>query len=447
MLKRKVISFLKEWKNRPNRKPLLIEGPRQVGKTFSVRTFAKVEYQSCFELNFLQFPSLKTIFSGDLSSEEILTGIRLNLTSQPFIPGKTLLFLDEIQACPEAVTSLKFLGEDSRFDVIASGSALGIVHAQTASWPVGQIDHLEMWSLDFEEYLWAMGIDTDLIDSLRAYAKGERPIPAAIHMKMSELLRQYLALGGMPMVVQAFVDDRDYVHADRIQRNIYQDYTADIAHYAEPEVRLKAQACWQSIPAQLSKENHKFQYSVVEHRGSAAKFGSAVEWLHAARMVQKIPNVSRIEYPLLSVCVPDHFRLYPTDIGLLLSTYDFSLKRTFLKGEETEGLAESIVFRTAKGGIFEALTADMLCKMGYFDRCFFFRNEAGNVEIEFLIEGGSGVIPLEIKSGNHKTRSLDRVLQDDRITVGYKFADQNAGISGKKITLPLYMLPFSMFTP
>ena len=442
MLKRKAAAALLQWKTKENRKPLLVEGPRQVGKTFLIRAFAQQHYESCFELNFLENPGLKSVFSRDLNANEILAGIRLNRNDQRFVPGETLIFLDEIQACPEAITALKFLRGDPRFDVIASGSSLGIVHAQTASWPVGQIDYLDMWSLDFEEFLWAVGIDDDVVELVRQYRKGEKTIPEAIHYRMSELLWQYLVIGGMPEVVKAFIQDQDYVTADAVQRTIYRDYVADIAHYAEPEMRLKAQACWNAIPAQLSKENHKFQYSTVEKRGSAAKFGSSIDWLKAARMIQVILNVNGVNYPLRNEALSDNFRIYPTDIGLLISTFDYSLKRAFLRQDDDRSLSENIIFRTAKGGIIEALAAEILCKRGYFDQCYFHRNESGNLEIEFLIEDERGIIPIEVKAGNHRTKSLDRILADDRITVGYKFADQNAGRDGKKISLPLYMLMF-----
>ena len=442
MLRRKALESLRKWKTKPGKKPLLVEGPRQVGKTFIIRVFAEEAYEASYELNFLMNSSLTKIFTGDLSADAILAGIRLNFPGKPFVSGKTLIFLDEIQACPDAITALKFLSGDDRFDVIASGSSLGMIHAQTSSWPVGQIDYLDMWSLDFEEFLWAVGIDDDLIETVRGYRTGEKVIPEAIHQKMTEFLRQYLVTGGMPEVVALFINGWDYSAADAAQRRIYRDYSADIAHYAEPEIRVKAQACWNSIPAQLSKDNHKFQYSTVERRGTAAKFGSSVEWLKAARMVSVVQNVTGVHYPLKNAAMQDHFRLYPTDIGLLISTYDFSLKKAFLREDEGDSLSEAIVFRTAKGGILEALAAEMLCKRGCFERNWFYRNEAGSLEIEFLTEGINGIIPIEIKAGNHKTRSLDKILQDDQIVRGYKFADQNAGISGKKVTLPLYMLMF-----
>ena len=441
MLKRKAWNSLAQWKNRADRKPLIVEGARQVGKTHAVRVFASSTYSVMYELNFLERPGLRQIFEDSLSADDVLTGIRLNFPEQKFLPGDTLIFLDEIQSCPQAVTALKFLGRDARFDVIASGSSMGMLHGQVSSWPVGQVEYLEMYSLDFEEFLWAAGIDEDVVEILRGYRDGTKKIPEAIHQSMSRYLRQYLVIGGMPDVVTAFFPDGNYTAADSVQRRIYRDYIADIAHYAEPDIRLKAQNCWQSLPAQLSKENHKFQYSVVEHRGTAKKFGSSVDWLLAAGMVSRVANVSTIEYPLRSYEIGEQFRLYPTDIGLLICTYDFSMKQALIADGGSVTQTESVILKTAKGGIYEALAAEMLWKRGMHD-LHFFRNPSGTVEIEFLIEDRDGVIPAEVKAGKNQTRSLNTVLENPNILKGYKFADQNAGISGKKITLPLYMLMF-----
>lgn len=440
MLKRKALDMLSVWKGKRDRKPLIVEGARQVGKTFAVRAFASDAYATTYELNFLERPALKQVFEGNLSANDVLAGIRLSFPENRYEAGRTLIFLDEIQACPQALTALKFLGGDSRFDVIASGSALGMLHGQVSSWPVGQVEYLHMYSLDFEEFLWAAGVDEAIIETVRGYRNGEKRIPEAIHRAMMRYLRQYLVIGGMPDVVKAFFPEYDYVAADEVQRRIYSDYVADIAHYAEPETRLKAQKCWRSVPLQLAKENHKFQYATVEHRGTTRKFGSAVDWLLAAEMVGRVLNVTKVEYPLRAFEMEDHFRLYPMDIGLLISTYDFGLKRA-LVSEEGVNQTESIVLKTAKGGIYEALAAEMLWKRGR-KGLHFYRNTMGTVEIEFLLEGEEGVIPVEVKAGNNKTRSLNTILESVEIARGFKFADQNAGIDGKKITLPLYMLMF-----
>lgn len=432
---------MEAWRTRDTHKPLIVQGARQVGKTFAVRIFAGLSYHAFYELNFLKNASLKDIFHGDLTADTILTGIRLYFPEIKLDPGHTLIFLDELQDCPQAATALKFLAGDSRFDVIASGSSLGMLHGQVSSWPVGQVEYLDMTALDFEEFLWASGVDRDLTQRMSSYADGKTKIPDAVHQVMSKYLRQYMVIGGMPDVVNAFLSGQDYAEADRVQRRILRDYLADIAHYAEPDIRLKAQRCWQSIPVQLNKDNHKFQYETVEHRGTARKFGSSVDWLTAAGMACRVENVTVPEYPLKAFSVPDQFRLYPHDIGLLIGTYDFALKRALVMDEASLQQTESAVVRTAKGGIFEALAADMLQKRGYTE-LHYFRNTSGSVEIEFLLENAAGIIPLEIKAGHNRTRSLDTVLQSDAVPYGYKFANQNAGISGKKITLPLYMLMF-----
>lgn len=441
MLKRKALTALKAWKERIGKKPLIVQGARQVGKTYAIRAFAKENYDVCYELNFLQNTALKDIFLGDLSADAVLSGIRLSFPELRLHIGHTLIFLDELQACPEAATALKFLGADPRFDVIASGSALGMLHGQVSSWPVGQVEYLDMYALDFEEFLWAMGVEPDLIASLAGYMDGHAAIPQGIHQAMTSYLRQYMVIGGMPDVVNAFRAEQDFAAADAVQRRIYRDYEADIAHYAEPDIRLKAQRCWQSIPLQLSKPNHKFQYEIVEHRSSARKFGTAVDWLTAAGMACAVYHVSSVEYPLKAFAEDTSFRLYPNDIGLLICTYDFSLKRALAMPDMSMDTEESIVIRTAKGGIYEALAADFLQKQGRHD-LYFYRNTAGTAEIEFLIENRDGVIPIELKAGHNKTRSLDEILQSEAVPYGYKFAEQNAGRAGKRIMLPHYMLMF-----
>ena len=434
------MQVLLEWRNNPERKSLIVSGARQIGKTYLIRQFARECYQSLIELNFLEDSSLKDIFSGSLSSDAILANIRLFRPQVPYIPGETLLFLDEVQECPEAITALKFLSHDPRFDVIASGSALGMAYKQVSSFPVGFVDYYDMFSLDFEEFLWALQIDSSLILSLRGYFDTRTAVPKAFHEKMLDLLRRYIVIGGMPEVVAHFAETEDYPAADRLQRQIYRAYLNDIAHYAPPQIRIKAEKCYASIPNQLSKENHKFQYKLVEERGTARKFETSIDWLVNAYVAAPVLNVSVIEFPLKAYAKEDNFRLYMNDIGLLISTYPYELKRAVLEDKSTEEPPSNFMLKIAKGGIYEALAADLLMKKGY--PLYFFRNDTGSVEIEFLLENADGIIPVEIKAGRSATSSLNRILLQDHIPYGYKLASQNCGISGKKITLPLYMLMF-----
>lgn len=442
MLKRKILNKLESWRHKGENKCLIVEGARQVGKTYIVREFGK-QYKSFIEINFIENPSLKNIFTGDLDPDTIMTGIGLYMPGAEFIDGDTLLFLDEIQECDQAITSLKFLAQDHRFSVICSGSALGMVYKPNSSYPVGSVDYAYMQPLDFEEFLWALGISDDIITNIRKYLEERsfEKIPAAINDRMSDLLRQYMVLGGMPEVIQCFVDKHDYMSCDTIQRRLYQDYLNDIARYAAPDVKIKAEKCYKSIPMQLSKANHKYQYSKVEHGGNTAKFGSSVDWLINAHMAIVVNNVSIPEYPLEGFTIDNNFRLYPNDIGFLICTYGYEIKAAILADKTIEKKPDDLVLGTAKGGIYEALAAEMLTKSGH-RNLHFYKSETGTIEMEFLIEGQDGIIPIEIKAGRNKSRSLSELLKNNKIKYGYKFSSQNAGIAGKKITLPLWLLAF-----
>ena len=436
MLKRKALEKLRQWRQSEYRKTLIISGARQVGKTYIVREFGK-EYTSFIELNFLEEPGLKQIFQENLDVNTIIMGIRLSRPECQFVEGNTLLFLDEIQECPNAITALKFLNASQSFDTVASGSALGMIYNRVTSYPVGNVEYLDMYSLDFEEFMWALGIEEDLIEVARKHFEEKTKVENVLHQKLMFTLKQYLAIGGMPEVVSTFVKDLDYIAADQVQRRIYRDYLLDIARYAEATVKLKAEKCYQSIPLQLSKLNHKFQFSVVEKKGNARKFESSLDWLESAHMIIPVKNVSYVEYPLQAHEQGDNVRIYPSDLGLLVCTYDYAMKQAILR-DGTEGVDTGIVLKTAKGGLYEALIADILTKAGHKD-LHFYRNEAGTAELEFFIEGADGVIPVEVKAGKNRAKTLDNILKKEDIVYGYKLADQNVGVDGKRITLPLYM--------
>lgn len=445
MLARKIMSQLVAWKESGSGKCLIVEGARQVGKTYIIREFARQNYESFIELNFIENPSLKNIFADSLDVDSILLGIGLYQPGSVVKESRTLLFLDEIQECSQAITALKFLAADPRISVICSGSALGMRYLPKTSYPVGSVEYIKMHSLDFEEFLWAMKVDVSVIEKVREYLPdiGETAtkVPAAINERLTFFLKQYIVLGGMPEVVQTFVDTSDYYQADKVQRRLYQDYLMDIARYASPDIKIRTEKCFKSIPSQLAKDNHKFQFSKVEHNGTKTKFETCIEWLTNSHMVIQVNNVSRIEYPLEAFSIENNFRLYYHDIGLLISTYGYDLKAAILEDGDISDAPENIVLRTAKGGIYEALAADMMQKAGL-NTLHFCRNETGTREIEFLMENRDGVIPVEIKAGKTRTKTLNAILKDDQIKYGYKFASQNVGISGKKITLPLYMMMF-----
>lgn len=439
MLKRKYTEQLQVWKKNKDKKPLVINGARQIGKTYLVENFGE-SYESFIELNFIENPGMADIFSGNLSAEEILTGIKLNMPGKKVIDGKTLVFLDEIQECPNAITSLKFLAKDKRIDVIATGSALGMAYNRATSFPVGSVEYIDMTALDFREFLWAIGIEDDVIAQVKKYYDNMEEVPTGIHNAMKQYLAKYMIIGGMPEVVNKFIIGEDYYGADLIQKRLYRDYLADIARFAKPDIKIKAESCYKSIQNQLHKDNHKFQYGVVEKKGTARKFETSVDWIVNANMALSVHNISFVEYPLSDHAMNDSFRLYMSDIGMFVGTYDYSLKAQILT-DVMDDKTDNIILKTAKGGLYEALVCDILYKNGHRD-LYFYRNEAGTAELEFLYDSSNGVVPIEVKAGKSGTKTLNNILTKEDISVGYKLSAQNVGRSGKKITLPLYMAMF-----
>lgn len=439
MLQRAIDGQLQDFLRSTEKKCLVVRGARQVGKTYSVDQ-AGLNAESIISyirINFLESPGLKQIFSGDLDVDSLLLNFSLYLPDREFIPGKTLLFLDEIQECPQAITSLKFWAQDGRFKVVASGSMLGIDYKRPTSYPVGSVTYLDMQPLNFQEFLWAIGVKQPLIETLHTHYTERKKVPDPVHTQMLHYLNLYMILGGMPEVVQTYVDTHNVAAADARQRAILQNYRYDIAHYAPPEMKIRAEACYFSLPDQLSKENHKFQYSIVEKGGNRRKYGSSLDWLLNADLVYSCQNVTKVEYPLRSFAAADNFRLYPGDIGLLIAMYDYSMKAAVL----SDSADSSARLGQAKGGLYEALIADLLLKNGHRE-LYFYKNDTTHTEIEFLLPTSDGVIPVEVKAGNNRSRSLDSVLKKDAIRYGFKLTSGNIGVSGKKITLPLYMAMF-----
>jgi len=434
MLKRKVFNNLENWKNRENKKCLIVQGARQVGKTYAVELFGKKNYSEVITLNFKQNPGYADVFSGDLDVDSMILALRFRLPDKKIQPGESLIFLDEIQECEEAITSLKFWSMDGRYDVIASGSLLGIDYKRASSYPVGYVDYINMYGLDFEEYLWAVGVKEELINELKNNFQNIKPVQESINNVMMNHFRSFIAVGGMPEVVQSFVNTKDYREADRIQKDILQGYLYDIAHYANSFEKIKAEKCFLSLSGQLlDKDNHKFQYKKVEKGGRAQKFYSSIEWLERANIVVRSYNVSVLKYDLKDYESEDNFRVYTEDISLLMAMRDYSLKEVVLNKFVTEN---------TKGGLYEAAIADLLIKKG--NKLHFYKNESNKREIEFLIQDESGIIPIEVKGGRAKATSLNQLMKNNKsIKKAYKLIDGNIGLSDTGIiTMPLYMVMF-----
>lgn len=434
MLKRKIINELRKWKDDPQKKSLIVQGARQVGKTFAIEQFGKNNYDEVIELNFKENPSYTEIFNGDLNVETLIMALRFRFPEKKIAPRKTLIFFDEIQECEEAITSLKFWTLSRQYDVIASGSLLGIDYKRASSYPVGYVQYLKMYGLDFEEFLWGMGINEDMIESLRTFFTTRRKVPDAVHTQMMMYFRMYLSLGGMPEVVWRYIQTHDFRIADRLQKELLQGYLYDIAHYAVAEEKVKAEKCYLSLSKQLlEKENHKFQYKEIEKGARAQKYYSSIEWLLRADIVQLCKRVTDIRYDLADYAQENFFRVYTTDLSLLIAMKDFSFKQHIM---------ENTLDGNSKGGIYECAVADILYKKGY--PIYFYKNESTKRELDFLIQSKGKVIPIEVKSGNTRAASLNAIMKKyTEIPMAYKLINGNMGeTTDRCLSIPLYMIMF-----
>ena len=438
MLKRKFIETLKQWKNTKKRECLLVNGARQVGKTFIVDVFGRENYQSYIYLNLFKNPEYKQIFEGELEPTEIYKRISLLVKNAKFIKGDTLIFIDEIQACSKARTALKFLAMDDKYDIVASGSLLGLHYnkldqenADEISIPVGYEREVEMHSLDFEEFLWATGVSESTIENLKEYYEQKKALPDSVKDLYQNKLREYLVVGGMPAVVNAFVETSNFQEAFKVQQKIFKAYEDDIQHYATNTERPKIRACYYSIPRQLAKEYSKFQYKTVEKNGNAKKYGNALDWLVDAGLIKRVHNVSLPEMPLKAYEQPENFKVYVTDIGLATHQFGFETQSALLR-KELKG--------HAKGGIYENLIFDILHKRGL--ALNYYKNGENTQEIEFVFERSGEVVPVEVKSRNGLTTSMNEFIKRYSPTLAIKLIDGNVGVDGNKVSLPQFMAMF-----
>lgn len=438
-LRRKFYDYLVSWKASKRQECLLIKGARQVGKTYIVEKFGREQYESFIEFNFVLDGEAAELFDGSLTAEDLYKKISAYKPETRLIPGKTLIFLDEIQECANARTALKSFALDGRYDVIASGSLLGIKYKNKKarekrvpkSIPVGYERIVKMHSLDFEEFLWAKGYTAEAIDVMRGYCARRECVPEALNRRYAEALREYLIVGGMPSVVKAFVDCGDFGPVQTEQERILASYVDDIHKYADPVDIPKIENCYRAIPRLLARENRKFKYAEVEKGGSERKYGASVEWLCDAALAVKAENVSTAEIPLNANVRDGWFKLYLSDVGLLSALYGSETKRLLYGGK---------LVGNAKGGLFENLMAAILVRKGL--PLYYYKTEDGAREIEFLLERDGGLVPVEVKASNGATVSLNEMLERKTVPYGYKFVDGNVGVCEKKITLPHYMAAF-----
>lgn len=432
MLKRKIESRLIEWKNTPDRKPLIIKGCRQCGKTFSVLDFARKNYEHVVYLNFFENPDYASVFSGSLEIDNIIMLLSALLGKEAvFEAGKTVIVLDEIQDCPEARTALKFFRIDGRFDVIGTGSLLGVkgYGKEPKSVPVGSETVIDMYPLDFEEFLWANDIEAPVIAMLQKCFENEQPVPEALHNRMRQLLLQYTVVGGMPDAVQTFVNTKQMDEVLRIQRDIVRSYEDDMVKHAENRDKARIKECFQSIPRQLAKENKKFQYSVVKKGSTAAKYAGSLQWIEDAGIISRCYNLSITELPLDGNAEEDTFKVYMRDMGLFVSMLEDGTQYDILQGN----------LYGYKGAIFENLIADIFAKMGR--KLYYYHKDSG-LEVDFVIRYKGECTLVEVKAATGNIKSTKTILKHPEkyhVKSAIKLGDYNVGRMENILTLPLYM--------
>ncbi|MDO4664486.1 MAG: ATP-binding protein [Erysipelotrichaceae bacterium] len=432
MLKRKIEQKLIDWKNKENHKPLIIKGCRQCGKTFSVLDFANKNYKNVVYLNFFENPDYASVFAGSLEVDTIVMMISALLGSNvAFESGNTVLILDEIQECPQARTALKFFRNDGRYDVIGTGSLLGVkgYGKEPKSIPVGSETVIDMYPLDFEEFLWANGINDAVIAMLKKCLEEEIPVPEALHSRMKQLLLQYTVVGGMPDAVQTFVDTKQMNEVLQIQRDIVRSYEDDMVKYADKSDKSKIKECFQSIPKQLSKENKKFQYSIVKKGSTASKYAGSLQWIEDAGIIVRCYNLNITELPLDGNAEENIFKVYMADCGLFISMLEDGTQYDILQGN----------LFGYKGAIFENLIADVFSKMGR--KLYYFHKDSG-LEVDFVIRYKGQATLIEVKAATGNTKSTRTILSHPEkyhVSQAIKLGDYNVGRTDQILTLPLYM--------
>lgn len=431
MLKRKIDKYLTDWKNRSDRKPLIIKGARQIGKTRSVEWFAGQNYASVIEINFIEQKKYREIFNDGFEVDAILKNISLLNPELKFIPGNTIFFFDELQACPNCATSLKFFKLDGRFDVICSGSLMGISYNEIESNSVGYKEDYEMHSMDFEEFLWAMGYNDEFTADLLSHMLDVRPLSELQMDTLMSLFRDYVIIGGMPEVVSTYVRNKNFSGTLDIQRQLLKDYEEDITKYVEGLDKAKVKAVYNHISTFLAKENKRFQITKIARNARNRDYMGCVEWLADAGVVNVCYCLNQPELPLKGNYDPKMYKIYFKDTGLLIASLD---------EEAQEDLRANRNLGTYKGAIYENIVGDMLVKQGY--RLFYYHSDRPAIEMDFFIRDADSLIPVEVKANDGATASLNRLLNDDKyndVKYGIKLGYRNIGFNGKFYTFPYFL--------
>lgn len=431
ILKRKIDAYLESWKNNPERKPLIVKGARQIGKTRSIEHFAAQHYKHVVKINFVEQIKYRDIFNDGFEVDTILKNISLLNPSFEFIPHHTLFFFDELQACPNCATALKFFQLDGRFDVICSGSLMGINYQEIESNSVGYKEDYEMHSMDFEEFLWAKGYDEQFIDNLYQSMIEVKPLSALQMEVLFTLFRDYICIGGMPEVVSTYIKNNNFSGTLSLQKQLLKDYEEDITKYVEGLDKAKVKAVYNHIPTFLAKENKRFQITKIRKNARNRDYVSSVEWLADAGIVNLCYCLNYPELPLKGNYDPKLYKIYFKDTGLLIASLD---------DEAQEDLRANKNLGTYKGAIYENIVGDMLVKQGY--QLYYYNSDKPSLEMDFFVRDAHSLIPVEVKANDGATPSLHNLLKGDKygdIQYGIKLGYKNIGFNGQFYTFPYFL--------
>ena len=432
LLERKIDTYLLEWKSSSKRKPLIVKGARQIGKTESIRAFGKANYESVIEINFVLQKKFRAIFNNGYEVDTIIKNISLLEPSWKFIPHKTLIFFDELQKCPDCATSLKSFCLDGRYDVICSGSLMGIYYEEIESNAVGFKDDFEMYSMDFEEFLWAKGYSRKQIEDLYQHMIRLEPFSQLELDTMMELFRDYMTLGGMPEVVKMYIDNGHFEGTLKLQRQLLKDYEEDITKYAKETDKAKILAVYNHISTFLAKENKKYQITKIAKGARNREYIGSVDWLKEAGVINICYRLNNVELPLKGNYNPEYYKLYYHDTGLLIASLD---------EEAQEDLRANKNFGTYKGAIYENIVGEMLRKSGY-EQLYFYHHDNPSLEMDFFVRDANSLIPVEVKANDGATASLNNLIKWDSypdIHYGIKLGYKNIGWNGAFYTFPYFL--------
>ena len=430
-LKRKIDDYLVEWKNDKDKKPLIVKGARQIGKTDAIENFAKNNYKNVIEINFVLQKQYKAIFDNGFEVDTIVKNISLINPNFVFEEGNTIIFFDEIQDCINTATSLKSFNKDRRYDVICSGSLMGINYKEIESNSVGNKIDYEMYSMDFEEFLWAKGYKEEQIEDMYSYMLNCKPLPQLMYDVMLDCFQEYMVIGGMPEIVYKFIKQKNYSGILGMQKQIIADYKEDITKYAFGLDQTRILNVYNKIPVFLGNENKKFQISKIEKGARTREYIGTIDWLNNAGIINICYCMETPELPLGGNYNPDNYRVYFRDTGLLIGALD---------EEAQTDLRNNKNFNTYKGAIYENIIGDMLVKAGY--QLYFYKNDKGTIKMDFFIRDKDSLIPVEVKANDNRTTSLNNLIDSDKykdIKYGIKLCNKNIGFNGKFYTFPYFM--------